>query len=63
MIHFTFKNINFTSLFINNFISRYVLAKAIKRLREDDNATNDAPPKDCNDSQSATWETGKKLFG
>ncbi|KAK7082411.1 Glutamate receptor ionotropic, NMDA 1, partial [Halocaridina rubra] len=40
--------------------SLFVLAKALKRLKEEQNTT-EPPPKDC-DNTGTTWETGKKLF-
>ncbi|XP_063869966.1 glutamate [NMDA] receptor subunit 1-like isoform X2 [Scylla paramamosain] len=40
--------------------SLYVLAMALKKLREEKNSTQ-PPPKDCNDTRGS-WETGKKLF-
>ncbi|XP_069999556.1 glutamate [NMDA] receptor subunit 1-like isoform X1 [Penaeus vannamei] len=40
--------------------SLYVLAKALKKLREEENAT-EPPPQNC-DNTGASWETGKKLF-
>ncbi|XP_071552097.1 glutamate [NMDA] receptor subunit 1-like isoform X2 [Panulirus ornatus] len=40
--------------------SLYILAMALKKLREEQNTT-EPPPKDCNNT-GASWETGKKLF-
>ncbi|XP_045620957.1 glutamate [NMDA] receptor subunit 1 isoform X3 [Procambarus clarkii] len=41
--------------------SLYILAMAIKKLRDDDNTTTEQPPQDCNNT-GTSWETGKKLF-
>ncbi|KAK8745538.1 hypothetical protein OTU49_000250 [Cherax quadricarinatus] len=40
--------------------SLYILAMAIKKLREDHNTT-EKPPQDCNNT-GTSWETGKMLF-
>ncbi|KAK3870716.1 hypothetical protein Pcinc_024077, partial [Petrolisthes cinctipes] len=40
--------------------SLYVLAMALKKLREEQNTT-EPPPQNCNDT-GGSWETGKKLF-
>ncbi|XP_064084297.1 glutamate [NMDA] receptor subunit 1-like isoform X2 [Macrobrachium nipponense] len=40
--------------------SLYILALALKKLREEQNMT-EPPPQNC-DNTGSTWETGKKLF-